>query len=488
MEEKSYYELQLEKLNDIDDLQEKREFLESIDYSNKIEKEGDAAIIKELQIFLEGIKERIIVEKEITKEIISWQNKSDLAEQIWKIKPYFYDKSGLWWLWNHQKFKWEKVDDEDILIMVKNNSRANTVSSKEKGEIIESMKQHGRQKIPKQINKTWVQFKDKVYDVSYGEVFMASPEYFVTNPIPYEVSGNPSTPNIDRIFKEWVGEDFSKTLFEIIAYCLIPDYPIHRLFCFIGSGLNGKSCFLRLLKKFLGEENVTATELDVLLNSRFEITRLYKKLVCIMGETNFSELSKTSIIKKLTGQDLIGFEYKNKTPFEDTNYSKIIIATNNLPTTTDKTIGFYRRWLIIDFPNQFSEKKDILSEIPEEEYSNLATECVCRLNELLTKKEFNNEGTIEERTKRYEDKSNFFDKFWEESIKIDYDSYITVKEFERRLQEFCRNNHQRMLSFRSISDKMKEKGIEQGRPFMNWFENDKEIKKQVRAWEGIKWN
>ena len=78
-----------------------------------------------------------------------------------------------------------------------------------------------------------------------------------------------------------------------------------------------------------------------------------------MGETNFSELNKTSILKKLTGQDVIGFEYKNKNPFDGFNYAKILIATNNLPTTTDKTIGFYRRWFIIDFPNRFSEEKDI---------------------------------------------------------------------------------------------------------------------------------
>lgn len=32
----------------------------------------------------------------------------------------------------------------------------------------------------------------------------------------------------------------------------------------------------------------------------------------MMGETNFNEMSETSILKKLTGGDLIGFEYKNK--------------------------------------------------------------------------------------------------------------------------------------------------------------------------------
>jgi P4 family phage/plasmid primase-like protien len=339
--------------------------------------------------------------KRVEDVITSYINKQDLAQQIYKIQPYFYDKNSIWWFWNDSLKKWEIVDDTQILVMVSEKSNANTISSKDRTEIIESMKQFGRKKIPEAIKKNWVQFVDRIYDLSDGSFMDATPKYFVTNPIPWEVSGNPETPTIDKIFEEWVGEEYKQLLHEIVAYCLLPDYPINRLFCFIGSGMNGKSCFLNLLKKFVGDDNICSTELDTLLSSRFEVTRLHKKLVCFMGETNFDEISKTSMLKKLTGGDIIGFEYKNKTPFEDYNYAKILIATNNLPSTTDKTLGFYRRWCIIDFPNKFSEKKDILKDIPEEEYKNLATNCIITLNKLLKEREFTNEGTIEERAEKY---------------------------------------------------------------------------------------
>jgi len=72
--------------------------------------------------------------------------------------------------------------------------------------------------------------------------FEASPRYFVTNPIPQSIEngGVMETPNMDRIFEEWVGKGNVEQLYEILAYSLLPDYPIHRLFCFIGEGLNGK--------------------------------------------------------------------------------------------------------------------------------------------------------------------------------------------------------------------------------------------------------
>lgn len=410
------------------------------------------------------------------------------TENFTQIQPLFYDKAGIWWLWNHEIKCWEISDEVDILNMISSITGKDVISSKNRAEIINSLKQSGRLNTPKPIKKTWIQFKNNIYDIKTGERFEATPEYFVTNPIPHNVSQDPSTPTIDKIFTQWVGEDYVGCLHEILAYCLLPDYPIHRLFCFIGDGLNGKSCFLRLLQTFIGNNNICATELDTLLSSRFEVTRLYRKLACVMGETNFAEMEKTSIIKKLTGQDIIGFEYKNKNPFEDRNYAKILIATNNLPSTTDKTIGFYRRWIIIDFPNSFNEKKDILNDIPLKEYENLATKALLTLNKLLSERKFTNEGSIEDRIKRYEERSNPFDKFWEETVEENHNMDISKKQFSEKLNAWCKENKFRRLSDISISKHMKEKDINTTRKTMDWVDVPiGQEKPRYWAWVGIKW-
>lgn len=425
--------------------------------------------------------EKLILEK----TIYQYFGKQDLAEQILDIQPLYYDENRIWWYWDKSNFKWTITDETNILNFVRQLSFANTIKSKEKLEIIEALKQEARLRKLIDIKPTWIQFKNKIYDIDTGENFIATPEYFVTNPIPYEVSGNPSTPKIDKIFEEWVGKDYVKTLHQIIAYSLIPDYPIHRLFCFIGNGMNGKSCFLKLLKKFIGNYNCCSTELDILMKSRFEVTRLHKKLVCLMGETNFNEMSQTSIIKKLTGGDLIGFEYKNKTPFEDVNCAKIIIATNNLPTTTDKTIGFYRRWMIIDFPNHFSEKKEILLDIPEEEYSNLATNCVILLKELLQTRIFHNEGTIDERLQKYESKSNFLEKFISDFVIYELNGFITKSDFYKKFISWSKENRHRELSETSVGLQMKKLGYESGTKHFEWLHDGKGG--MARIFLGIKW-
>jgi len=421
------------------------------------------------------------------KKASSIFNRLGQAEEFKKIQPLFYDKSGMWWLWDDLNKCWELTDEIDILNMIRDTTGEDIISSKNRTEILNALKQEGRKNIPKEIKPTWIQFKNKIIDILTGEQFEATPKYFVTNPIPHELHKDnfEETPVMDRIFEEWVGKKHVKTLYEIIAYCLLPDYPIHRLFCFIGGGLNGKSKFLELVRNFIGNHNCCSTELDTLLNSRFEITRLHKKLICQMGETDFEEMSKTSMLKKLTGGDLIGFEYKNKNPFEECNYAKILISTNNLPTTTDKTIGFYRRWMIIDFPNQFSEKKDILSEIPEEEYNSLALKSIGILKDLLTTRKFHNEGSIEDRMERYENKSDFLKKFMDEFIEEDSNSYMTTASFRKKFDDWCNSNKHRKMDDRTIGKKLKELGFERGRKYFAWLNENKGG--QLYCYIGLRW-
>jgi len=430
-----------------------------------------------------GEYDKLIVLKEGLKKLT---DKRLLIKEFLKMNPIFYNSSKLWWAWNKNELCWIKVDETDILRLINNTTGVNTINSRERVELLETLKQEGRSMVPEEVPEYWVQFKDKIIDIMEDKIITPSPKYFVTNPIPWSLSDSSETPTMDRIFEEWVGEDYVQTLYEIISYCLIPSYPIHRLFCLIGGGMNGKSKYLELISKFIGKANITTTELDTLLESRFEITRLHKKLVCLVGETNFNEMKKTSILKKLTGGDLIGFEYKGKDHFEDYNYAKVIISTNNLPTTSDKTIGFYRRWSIIDFPNRFSERKDILSEIPEEEYHNLSRKSIEVLRAVLKNRKFHNEGSVEDRMKKFEDLSNPLDKFMKENVIENFDSAVAKFEFKKRLDDWCEENRFRKITDTTLGKKMKDSSITTIQKTADWHNSDG-VKPVIRFWSGISW-
>jgi len=467
----------------------KIKFLKDYKTENSDIKKGDIIETSKLSadnLISIGYAERITEFKKVNPASI-FTNRKNQSNIFYNSQPYFYDKAGLWWLWDNQEKYWKMVDEIDILNMIEESSQTDIISSRSRNEILNTLKQEGRKNIPEEMPVSWIYFKNGIVDINDKEINLIQPEhkYFIKNPIPHEISESIETPTLDKIFIEWVGEEYSETLYEILAYCLYRNYPIHRIFCLIGSGLNGKTSFLELIKKFVGGYNCTSTELDTLLNSRFEITKLHQKLVCVMGETNFNEISKTSILKKLCGGDLIGFEYKNKLPFDGVNYAKIIISTNNLPTTTDKTVGFYRRWIIIDFFNRFTEKKNILEDISEEEFKNLGMKCIFILRSLLKNREFLNEGSIEERQKRYEDRSDPIEKFFKEMIVEDFDSYLFKFSFEKQLNKWLKENRFREVSDKTISKFMSTHKIYEGRREA-WWLNDKNDKR-LRSWEGIKW-
>ena len=178
-----------------------------------------------------------------------------------------------------------------------------------------------------------------------------------------------------------------------------------------------------------------------------------------MGETNFGILTSTSILKKLVGGDIIGFEKKGKDPFDEYNYAKILISSNSLPSSSDTSEGFYRRWLIIDFPNQFKEGKDILKDIPKEEYENLAKKVTEILPKLLNKGSFTNQGDIEERKQKYIMASNPLSLFIKKCcIKTDY-SYVSYNELYVSYIKYLKIHKKRRIKMKEFKAALEEEGF-----------------------------
>ena len=446
------------------------------------EKDSDVFIqvSNELKQNIEDIKPETILG--------SIYNKMVLAEKFIELVPLYYDEAMNWWMWDRKSLYWKMSDEIDILNIVNKTSEVNVINTKERNEIINALKLVARKNKPKDIDSFLIQFDKEILNLSTGDRFVASPKHFITNPLPFKLGKSSDTSKFDKLFKEWVGNDY-EALYEIIAYCLIPEYPIERIFALLGSGANGKSTYLKILYTFLGMKNICTTNLDVLLKSRFETTRLYKKLACIMAETNLSSIENSQLIKRLvSGKDPVPIEFKNKGLIEFINYAKVIIATNNLPPTEDKTDGFYRRWRIISFPHQFEKEVDVLADITQEDYENLGCKCLFILDDILKNRGFKNEGCIAERKAKYEEKSNPFEKFW--SLNVDDDNPntdIPCWEFEKEMNTYMKDNHVRTLSDRTIMKLMKERGINQVRLWKDWYENGEGCKKQMRCWAGISW-
>jgi len=406
----------------------------------------------------------------------------DYAERIWDNYRYFYqDLSDL--LWGYENGIYKMITKYKLYSKLREYFGIRRAGSGFTMNFERSFKVLGSENIPEEPPKSHLVFEDCIYDIEQQKKLEHSPVFFYASRIPHKLGSSEETPTIDKLFEEWVGKEYKQLLYELVAYCMLPDYPIHRVFVLLGSGRNGKGQFQELISRFVGKENTANTTLERLNTNRFETSHLYKKLVALIDETNKNSLRISSVIKALSGGSDIPFEFKNKNIFHDKSYAKLIISTNELPTTNDNTIGFFSRFIIIEFPNQYDIGKDIVDSIPEEEYQNLAKKCVRILSEVLDRGYFTNEGSPEEKRERYLQYSEPVLKFFEYYCEFSEEDKIPLYEFSNRFVAWNEAHGNRKLTRNEISERLASLGVEKERFHTNI--NGKEH--NYYYYLGIKW-
>ncbi len=274
-----------------------------------------------------------------------------------------------------------------------------------------------RETIEKDQSK-YINAKNKLVNLETWELESHSPEIKLISQIPVDHDEKAECQLINKFHKDVVSESDISLLHEIAGYCLTTDCSHQKAFMLYGIGSNGKSVYLALLESLIGKDNTSAERLHKLENDKYRTAKLYGKRVNICGDIPNSKMHKTEIFKKLTsGLDLIDGENKYQDSFVFKNTAKLVFSANILPET-NRDKAYFRRWQLIEFPNNFeggTEDKLLLKKLqaPNElsGYLNLALDGLKRLSQ---NGKFTNSKTIEETQKEYEFNSNSIAAFMDE--------------------------------------------------------------------------
>ena len=140
---------------------------------------------------------------------------------------------------------------------------------------------------------------------------------------------------------------------EMIGACLLKHNRYQKAFMLYGSGSNGKSTILNLIKKFLGSWNYSSIALEK-VTERFNVAELENRLANIGDDIDNVTIKDTGTLKKLFAGNSIQVERKGERPYTIEPYATHIYSANYIPRSFDKSDGFYRRWLFIPFNAKFS--------------------------------------------------------------------------------------------------------------------------------------
>ncbi|WP_167880898.1 phage/plasmid primase, P4 family [Methanococcoides sp. AM1] len=306
-----------------------------------------------------------------------------------------------------------------------------------------------------------------LYDINNGQFIPHTPDVYSTIRIPVKYNPDADCPMVKKFMSEVVSEEDAQTLIEYSGYCLIPDTKLQKALMLYGNGRNGKSIFLLFLEDFIGEHNISGVSLQKLDKDKFSVARLFGKLVNISPDIPSHRIYSDSTFKMLVGGDKIHGEQKYKDSFEFENTARLIFSANNLPPIEDGTYAYYRRWLLIPFPNTFDGKKEdknLLQKLctPEEMsgFLNLALE---GLHRILKNNKFTYEKSPEDIEKTYRANINSVETFLEDCVVFGSNGLISKQEMYEKFKEWCTDNCAIPIKYNAFCKKLKNEGVQDHR-------------------------
>lgn len=182
----------------------------------------------------------------------------------------------------------------------------------------------------------------------------------VLSTVQMNVDWNPDAacPEFDRFLCQVIDADAIPLAWELIGYLMYSGNPLHKAVMLMGKGRNGKGTFLRVVQALLGARNITSVGLHDLANSRFSSATLFGKIANIAGDIDGTYVESTAMFKKITGQDQITAEHKNRDHFHFTPWAVPVFSANKIPGSADTTMGYLSRWVVVEFPNTFTGHED----------------------------------------------------------------------------------------------------------------------------------
>ena len=207
------------------------------------------------------------------------------------------------------------------------------------------------------VNPYIINLKNTRLDIRTGQCLEFTPDVIEFDRIPVTYDPSAYCADLDKMLSRvFLGDREVIDLFEeMIGACLLKHNRYQKAFMLYGSGSNGKSTILDLIKTFLGSRNYSSMALEK-VTERFNPAELENKLANIGDDIDNVTIKDTGTLKKLFAGNSIQVERKGERPFTIEPYATHIYSANSIPRSFDKSDGFYRRWLFIPFNAKFSSE------------------------------------------------------------------------------------------------------------------------------------
>jgi putative DNA primase/helicase len=216
-----------------------------------------------------------------------------------------------------------------------------------------------------------------VIDLHDGRLRSGLPDDLINcrTPIPYDPSA--VCPRWLRFLSEIFqgDEELVDWIKRLVGYSLTGLTREQCFFICYGTGANGKSVFLTILRALLGDYAYNAPFMTFEVAARTQIPNdlaaMAGRRLVTASETSEGVLLNEARMKMLTGGDPVTARFLHREFFTYVPVAKFVLAVNHRPRIKDYSHGFWRRMRLVPFEAQFQGRSEdrrleqkLLRELP----------------------------------------------------------------------------------------------------------------------------
>lgn len=281
--------------------------------------------------------------------------------------------------------------------------------------------------------------------------------------------------NPDATYDSWArfiddvtaGDPVKAEILQFIpGYVLMPHCKYEKIFCLTGSGGNGKTKYLEILRRLFGDANVSNVKPLGLIKD-FQRIGLKDSLLNIAGEIKSDLSGVEEAMKEIASGETISACFKGEQYVSFTPRCKLLFAMNNQLKSGDTSDGLTRRLVIVDFLVSFVDFPDPSNPYERQKNVDIIDSLATELNSggifnwvyagyqlLKTVGYFTETYDQEELLTEFKRASNPIMVFWEETdLREKYE--FTNDEAYRAYLQWCIDNGEKSTSSISFHRELK---------------------------------
>ena len=309
--------------------------------------------------------------------------------------------------------------------------------------------------------------KNGMIDLESGRLLSHDKAKFITKIGPVVYDPEARCPLWKKFLKDIFAKntEFINFVQRVLGWTLTGDTSSQAMFILYGNGANGKSTFINTIMKLMGDY-ATSTPTETFMQKKGDqasndIARLNGTRFVSAMEAEYGGKLAESVIKRLTGDDMISARFLYGEFFDFLPTFKIFMATNHKPKIGGMDNAIWRRIRMIPFEVNFPEDKQdrMLSKKLAEELPGILAWMV--EGALKWRKEgLGTTPAVLEATAAYRNEMSAIETFLGEMCFKEESSMVKSLYLYNAYKSWCEENHERVMSARAFGMRLGETGMD----------------------------